>query len=111
MTDRGASERARWTSKERASEDEKASDYRPGGLAHGHAVRCHQAEVHVVMGPVRNTFFAMQSELKRLPYHELAMKLVHRGMGRLARQKLLEYKKVTTSNTYASFDTGDFGRA
>jgi hypothetical protein len=77
---------------------------------------------YVSVGSVRKAFFAMQGELQLPPDRESGMKLIRRSMAHLARQRLgerdwvegqimLGHKKVTTSDTYAPFDTGYLGRA
>jgi len=77
---------------------------------------------YVSVGSVRKAFFAMQGELDLPADRESGMKLIRRSMAHLARQRLgerdwvegqimLGHKKVTTSDTYAPFDTGYLGRA
>jgi hypothetical protein len=71
---------------------------------------------------VRKSFEAMQSAIGLPGDGEAGMKLIRRSMAHLARRRLgerdwvegqimLGHKKVTTSDTYAPFDTGYLTRA
>lgn len=72
---------------------------------------------YVSVGSVKGAFESMQSALELPRDGETGLKVIRRSMAHIARQKLgerdwiegqimLGHKKVTTSDTYAPFDTG-----
>ncbi|WP_232479591.1 hypothetical protein [Sphingomonas sp. TX0522] len=77
---------------------------------------------YVSVGSIRKAFAAMQLALKLPADRESGMKLIRRSMAHLARQRLgerdwiegqimLGHRKLSTSDTYAPFDTGYLSRA